>query len=153
MNSFKKALTAFILAMFTFYPFGQAIAQDAMIDIVHLKNGSVIRGIIIEHVINKAIKLETSDKSLFVFEMEDIEKLTKERVPVAAKASEKKEEEAPKPKREIKQKGYTNITELNFGFRDAFTYGFHTINGYLVNPYFSVGFGVGIEAYPSSLFG
>jgi len=140
------------LASSLIFPFG-ANAQDAMIDIVHLKNGSVIRGVIIEHVINKAIKLETSDKSIFVFEMDEIEKLTKERVPIETKASEKKEEEPPKPKREIKQKGYTNITELNFGFRDAFTYGFHTINGYLVNPYFSVGFGVGIEAYPSSLFG
>ena len=130
-----------------------ANAQDAMIDIVHLKNGSVIRGIIIEQVINKAIKLETSDKSIFVFEMDDIEKLTKERVPTSTKATEKKEEEPLKPKREIKQKGYTNITELNFGFQDAFTtYGFHTINGYLVNPIFSVGLGVGIEAYPSSLF-
>jgi hypothetical protein len=65
----------------------------------------------------------------------------------------KEEEEAPKPKREIKQKGYTNITEFAFGFRQAFTYGIHTINGYLVNPYFSVGLGVGIEAYPSNLFG
>ncbi|WP_291859227.1 outer membrane beta-barrel protein [Marinilabilia sp.] len=48
-------------------------------DVVHLKNGSVIKGMIIEQVPNKQIKIETADGSVFVYEMSDIEKMAKEK--------------------------------------------------------------------------
>ena len=43
-----------------------AIAQQNYQDVVYLKNGSIIRGVIIEQIPNKSIKIETSDKSVFV---------------------------------------------------------------------------------------
>ncbi len=48
-------------------------AED--IDVVYLKNGSVIRGKIIEQVINESIKIELQDGSIIVFEYEQIEKI------------------------------------------------------------------------------
>lgn len=47
-------------------------------DVVYLKNGSVIRGVIIEQVPNVQVKIKTSDGSIFVFKMEEIDKMTKE---------------------------------------------------------------------------
>ena len=47
-------------------------------DVVYLKNGSIIRGMIIEQIPNKSIKIQTKDGNVFVFEMDEIEKITKE---------------------------------------------------------------------------
>jgi hypothetical protein len=47
-------------------------------EVVYLKNGSIIRGVIIEQVPGVSVKLQTADKSVFVFKMEEIEKITKE---------------------------------------------------------------------------
>lgn len=57
-----------------------AFSQNNYRDIVHLKNGSVIKGMIIEQIPNKQIKLETSDGSVFVYEMDEIEKMSKEKI-------------------------------------------------------------------------
>jgi len=46
-------------------------------DVVHLKNGSIIRGIIIEEAPNKHIKIQ-SGQNIFVFQIDEIEKMTKE---------------------------------------------------------------------------
>ena len=45
---------------------------------VYLKNGSIIKGQIVEIVPNKSIKLQTIDGSVLVFSFEDIEKYTQE---------------------------------------------------------------------------
>lgn len=46
-------------------------------DVVYLKNGSVIRGIIIEQLPNVQIKMKTKDGNIFVYKTEEIEKITK----------------------------------------------------------------------------
>ena len=52
-------------------------AQE-MQDVVYLKDGSVVKGIIVEQVPNKSIKLQTADGSLFVYQMDAVEKMAKE---------------------------------------------------------------------------
>jgi hypothetical protein len=47
-------------------------------DVVYLKNGSVIRGMIVEQVPNMSLKIMTADGSVFVYEMEQVAKITKE---------------------------------------------------------------------------
>lgn len=47
-------------------------------DFVYLKNGSIIKGLIIEQIPNSQIKIQTKDGSIFVFKMDEIEKITKE---------------------------------------------------------------------------
>lgn len=49
-------------------------------DVVYLKNGSIIRGIIIEQVPNKQYKIQTIDKSIFVYSMEEVEKIAREEI-------------------------------------------------------------------------
>lgn len=47
-------------------------------EVVYLKNGSVIKGVVIEqNMAEKSIKLQTSDGSIFVYKMEDIDKIEK----------------------------------------------------------------------------
>lgn len=64
-------LMAFLLA-------GQVLAQAPTVDVVYLKNGSVIRGIIIEQSPSQSLKIQTPDGNLFVYAMEEIARITKE---------------------------------------------------------------------------
>ena len=45
---------------------------------VYLKNGSIIKGLLVELIPNLSIKLQTIDGSIFVFKFEEIEKYTQE---------------------------------------------------------------------------
>ena len=60
------SLTAFALA-------SQVCAQQ-MEDVVHLKNGGIVRGMIIEQIPNESLKVQTQDGSLFVYTMDEIAK-------------------------------------------------------------------------------
>jgi hypothetical protein len=55
-----------------------ALAQQAMQDVIYLKNGSVVRGVIVEQVPNSSVKIRTSDGSEFVYPISDVLKMTKE---------------------------------------------------------------------------
>jgi len=57
-----------------------ASSQNRTQDVVYLKNGSIIRGLIVEQIPNVSLKIETADRNVFVFKMEEIEKFTKESV-------------------------------------------------------------------------
>ena len=42
-------------------------------DVVYLKNGSVIHGSLIEVLPNQSVKIQTADRNIFVFKMEEVE--------------------------------------------------------------------------------
>lgn len=48
------------------------------IDVVYLKNGSIIKGMIIEQIPNTSLKIQTKDESVFVYKMDEVQKMTKE---------------------------------------------------------------------------
>lgn len=56
---------------------GTSIAQNVQ-EVVYLKNGSVIRGIVVEQVPGESLKIRTNDGSVFAYKMSDVEKITKE---------------------------------------------------------------------------
>ena len=56
----------------------EAEAQQFAEDVVYLKNGSVVRGIIVEQIPNETLKIRTQGGSEFVFKMSDVLKITKE---------------------------------------------------------------------------
>jgi len=64
---------AFLIAMSP-----SAMAQQNMRDVVYLKNGSIIKGIIVEQVPNVSYKIKTADGSVFVYSADEVEKITKE---------------------------------------------------------------------------
>ena len=55
-------------------------AQQNYEDLVFLKNGSIIRGIIIEQIPNQSLKIQTKDGSVYTYNIADVEKMTKEEV-------------------------------------------------------------------------
>ena len=54
------------------------VAAQQLEDVVYLKNGSVIRGTILEQVPGKTLKIMTNDGSQFVYQIAEVEKMTKE---------------------------------------------------------------------------
>lgn len=73
-----KNLTKLSVLLFFLFISIFGFSQTGYQDVVYLKNGSVIRGTIIEIVPDKSLKIQTSDQSIFVYKMEEIEKMTKE---------------------------------------------------------------------------
>ncbi len=65
-------LTAFVMA-------SPAFAQQ-MEDVVHLKNGGLVRGTIIEQIPGESLKIQTRDGNVFVYTMDEIAKMSKEPV-------------------------------------------------------------------------
>ena len=117
-------------------------AQQNYQDVVYLKNGSIIHGIIIEQIPNKSIKIETTDKNVFVYQVDEIERLTKELMQV--KSNYSKINSGTKS-------GYQCIVETGNAFGVG-TYGMdflkiNIINGYRINPYLSFGVGTGLRYY------
>ncbi len=59
---------------------GSAFAQQKLQEVVYLKNGSIVRGVITEQVPEKSLKIQTADGSVFSYTMSEVEKITKEPV-------------------------------------------------------------------------
>lgn len=128
-------------------------AQTKYEDVLYLKNGSILRGLIIEQVPNESLKIQTKDRNVFVFRMDEVLKIAKEEVVSAHRKRE------PLTKDNIKVRGFTNITELSLG-RDVLdngadaavagysttevmpSLGIQTVNGYMFNHYIIAGIGI-----------
>jgi hypothetical protein len=105
-----------------------------------LKDGSIIRGTIVEQIPNESIKLKTADNSVFVYETDEVERIRKE----AIQESNQRESSGLK-------KGYRGIAEVGYGFAvgdyrlDRIMVNF--VNGYQLNPHFFFGIGTGLRYY------
>jgi hypothetical protein len=149
-----QILTFFAFALICFSSFG----QNNMEDVVYLKNGSIIRGIIIEQVPNQNIKIQTKDRNVFVFKYDEIEKMTKENLPIENSNNSSN-------MTDFKKSGFINLTEINYcpGVGDVkignntienvdYSFGFRLINGYQFNEHLSLGLGIGIDRYKNTTF-
>ena len=74
---FKKIIFISFFAMFYFVINGLVYAESEYMDIVYLKNGGKIKGIIIEQVPGDSLKIETSDGNVFVYSYNEIAKIAK----------------------------------------------------------------------------
>ncbi len=142
MNKKISALLILLLFVLT----GKVSAQAGYEDVVYLKNGSVVHGMIVEQVPNESVKIQTKGKDVFVFKMDEIEKITKEKLSVKA-------EKAPESN-DIKKDPYTGYSltlESHLGegtSKNALnetTIGMHVINGITINSAYSLGVGIGFD--------
>ncbi len=104
----------FLILLVVVVPFVVFSQQVNYKDIVELKNGSIIKGIIIEQIPNKQIKMQTGDGNIFVFEMDQISKIKKELVKNTPPAQSDNNHDTVK-KEELNQdnsgnKGYIGIS-------------------------------------------
>lgn len=139
----KNYLVALLFCLISSLAFAQNFYQD----VVYLKDGSIIRGIIIEQVPNKSIKIETENRNIFVYQIDDVERLVKE------KMSDHNDSKIKVINKNGLQKGYKAIIDLGFQlsrysyYEDDLESGirFDFVNGHQFNPYFYLGAGIGLR--------
>ena len=59
-----------------------SIASAKMVDVVHLKNGSIIQGMVTEMIPSETAKIETDDGSVFLYQFDEIQSITKKTEPI-----------------------------------------------------------------------
>jgi hypothetical protein len=89
----KNYIRLILLAAVILLSVTALIAQTK--DIVYLKNGSVIKGTILEMIPEKTIKIQTADGNIFVYNMSEIEKVGKEAAAPAPATETKPPAERP----------------------------------------------------------
>lgn len=123
-------------------------------EVVYLKNGSVIKGVIIEQVPNVSLKIKTSDGSLIICPMNEVTKITKEG---AYTKDNSKDGGNFKPTINT-FRGYKGFVDFGyiFGFEDynaSNKLEISTSHGYQFNNYFYIGGGIAADYYTdASLF-
>ena len=76
----KQKLLTILLSFLILGNADLSYGQSACQDVVYLKNGSVIRGMVTEMIPGQTIKIQTTDGSLFVYKMEEVDKVIKESI-------------------------------------------------------------------------
>lgn len=74
----KKLISLCAITFFALASYAQSSNYE---DVVYLKNGSIYRGMIIEQVPNKSLKIQSQDRNVFAVDLSDVEKITKEEKP------------------------------------------------------------------------
>lgn len=137
----KSLFTLLVLFAFISPP---SFCQDRKEVRLYLKNGSVVRGQLLEDSVR--FKIQTYDKSIWVFPKADVDSV------IAGKADN--------PSLSYKKKGFVHYTELgplamsnrasNGVTTSAFS--FQTTNGYKFNQWLYTGIGVGADLYAVQTF-
>jgi hypothetical protein len=154
MNPSKVIRLIALSAIFCFI-ISSINAQINKRDIVYLKNGSIIKGYILEMIPNGTIKIRTTDGSIFIYKMDEVDKTSKEASEVAVKSAdsaqatkgdEQKSEEA------FMTRGYILIVRggpnLHVGENDpTIDASLGIINAVQVNEYLSIGVGIEGTSY------
>ena len=138
----KRLLFAFLFCCFL-SPLAKAADLE---EVVYLKNGSIIHGIIVEQVPNQSIKIQTKDGNLFVFNMDEIQKITKE-APASYTPSFLSSDDEYGWNTGVRYRGFVGdsfIFDLDGYYEDYQEY-IYTSHGVQINPYLYVGAGLGLK--------
>lgn len=72
-----KRLTLITIVVIFLSPL-HILADQAVEDVVYLKNGGIVRGLIVEQIPGVSIKIKTRDQNVFVYKLDEVERMTKE---------------------------------------------------------------------------
>jgi len=111
-------------------------------DAVYLKNGELIYGSIVEIIPDSTIKIKTTDGSIFIYNMDEVEKILKE-----DKAKPKEKDSIPSD--EIK-KGYKGFFNVYKGFGSLSMTELSTFHGVQKTANLFFGGGIGLLSYGDS---
>ena len=149
-NAMKKSIFTLAILLWTV-----AVMAQHYEEVVYLKNGSRIKGKVVE-MTSEQVKVEIYDGSVFVYKLDEIEKVIKETTNSKPKPLHKK------PIFYWKTRGYRHIgytwfieTEYTSGknFIRPEYLGLGTTHGYQFNPYLFVGAGAEFQAALSVAWG
>ncbi len=146
----------------SFFIVGQIFSQDtAKRNVVYLKNGSIIKGYVVELIPGKSIKIETSDGSVFVYEMSEVKNVASEEISGKPISENNTSSTQPKTNPNIelselgyKRKGYWGMFRAGpvIGAGGTYSEGafggqFALINGYQFDERYTLGLGFGVYFY------
>jgi len=128
----KKLALAFIALLLLV---NISFARKGKKDVIYLKNGSIVNGLIISSLPSGQVKIKTKDNSLWVFEASQIDSISKSNSTLSQLHS-----------------GYFNLTEAgilagNSNNKYASPFSLMNISGWQFKDRFSVGAGVGVEFF------
>jgi hypothetical protein len=154
----SRILIVFAVALFASLPI-TLFAQSDMEDVVYLNNGNVLRGIIIEEVPNKSLKVQIAGGSIFQVEMNEVARITKEsayHVPASLRDGQRgttataKSDTLPRPYYEQKRRGYFFQSQILLELAQG---GVRVINGYRFGRFGHLGLGIGLDLSGPSITG
>jgi len=154
----RHLIVLFAVALLAFLPVS-LLAQSGMEDVVYLNNGSVLRGIIIEQVPNKSLKVQIAGGSIFHIELNEVARITKEstiNVPSAlrdgrsSQATSSKSDTLQRAPYEQKRRGYFFQAQILLEMVQG---GVRVINGYRFGRFGHLGLGIGLDLSGPSLNG
>ena len=142
----KTALKRVLLLVAMMFTVAMIQAQTQQ-EVVYLKNGSVVKGVIIEQIPNKSLKIQTADGSIFAYQMNEVDKITKETTSRTYRNGGRKISFDNRGR----VAGYRGFVDLGYTIGTG-DYGedrieFSTSHGYQFNPYVYLGLGVGAHYY------
>ncbi len=137
----KRLFVTGVLSLISIFSLSAQNYQEA----VYLKSGSVVRGTIIEQQPNVSLKIKTADGSIFVYPMNEVEKITKE------ERTNRRSEKSNRIRTDVK--GYRGLVEVGtiVNFRasgtaiDKGAFSATTSHGYQFNPHVFLGAGFGLD--------
>lgn len=139
----KLALLLILLVGGFAYSFAQQFTE-----VVYLKNGSIIKGVIIEEVPNVSLKIQTRDGNLFVFKIDEVAKITKESSSMAHRRINQK---CFYDESKGVFKGYRGFVETGYiagiGDMEENVFEISTSHGYQINSHVFVGAGMALFGY------
>lgn len=135
----KFSIISLLFTIIFFVSFSTSFGQKNREDVVFLKDGSIIRGKIIEYMTNTHVKIETRDNSIWVFKHNKIDKIAFDKGKTNNGPSNLKT-------------GYYNLTDMGVligtgNNNNSAPFSIMMVNGYRFNPHISSGLGVGIEFF------
>ncbi len=123
-----------------------AVQAQNLQDVVYLKNGSILRGIIIEQVPNQSLKIKTADGSVFVCEFPQVLKITKEEPVGKSGHGSMYNRFASSFTRPAGYRGFVDFGgAIGTGDLGDGVVSLSTSHGYQFNPYLFLGAGIGME--------
>ena len=137
-----KKILLLLFALFAAVPLVEAREYQ---DIVYLKSGSSVKGVIIEQTPEVSLKLQTSEGLVLTFQMGEVFKIVKDEpdeLSTPTNTASKKLERGG---------GYRGFFDFAGAFPVSFngygTYSFQMAVGYQINPYFFLGAGLSVDLF------
>lgn len=112
-------------------------------EVLYLKNGGEIRGVIIEQIPNVSVKIKTQDGSLFVYPFSEVERITKEEV---SRGNQRQQRTLTDSNESRGYKGFADLGgSIGVGTWGDGVVSASTSHGYQFNPYLFLGAGIAVE--------
>lgn len=146
-----KALLKTLVILLAIAPL-TLLAQDAMQDVIYLKDGSIYKGMIVETVPNVSYKIESRDGNIFAVKMDEVDKITKEKKEYAQSSYGHwghRPWAMDTTRFKPREKGYFNELQI---LVENVQGGVRFVNGYKFNRFAYLGIGVGVDHVFSNPF-